>query len=192
MVRQKAFNKPWRNIGSMCVQCMPNAALSALLRVNLVAWHGFSASRTISDCRSPSLSIRLKQRDISAFSFWNFTMNSIQSRWFVYLIYFVSIIFTKSIYSTGVGANTDTGKFTRLSLRTQRNVCVNALMRAPWRWSKDFLINLGISWMCIGTAWQRRQLIGWCVNRSCTDGLAKGLWRRLRPFWTEINPTRGI
>jgi len=45
-------------------------------------------------------------------------MNSIQLRWFVYLIYFVSIIFTKSIYSTGVGANIDTGKFTRLSSRT--------------------------------------------------------------------------
>jgi hypothetical protein len=86
----------------------------------------------ISDCRSPSSSIRLKQRDISAFSFQNFTVNLIQSRWFVYLIYFVSIIFTKSIYSTGVGANTDTGKFTRLSSRMQRNACMNALMHAPW------------------------------------------------------------
>jgi len=72
----------------MCEACVPNAALSALLRMKIAAWHTFLASRMIFGFRIPSLSIKLKTEDITAFFFLNFIVSSTQSRWFVYLIYF--------------------------------------------------------------------------------------------------------
>jgi len=79
----------------MSIKCVPSVHQYAHLKILIVAWSGYSANRMISSTKHLCSKLLSRKQDMNAFSYPSSTVSSIQLKWYVKIVLYLSLL-TKS------------------------------------------------------------------------------------------------